>query len=127
MAQQNGRKNFRAQDDEERLTILDELDQSDMTMAEFSAATGVAVSTLSYWRQRFRSTSAGRKVRHSAPLDSPDLIPVKLIKAADVSPTDEWRAEVFKVRVRGGRSVLVPTGFDADELVRLVGALESRC
>ena len=28
MAQRNGRKNFRAQDDDERLAILDELDQS---------------------------------------------------------------------------------------------------
>jgi hypothetical protein len=44
-----------------------------------------------------------------------------------VAAGDSRRDGCFELRLRNGREVTIPSGFDADALARLLGVLEPAC
>ena len=87
---------------------------SGLSVAEYAGRIGVSVPTLYMWRRRLGSPR----------LNGGD--DAKLIELTVTRPTTTSASEGMLVRVGDGRrSVVVPPGFDAAELRRLVEVLES--
>jgi len=91
---------------------------SGLALASFARDRGVVPATLSWWRWELRRRAQAR--RSPAP---PAFVGVQVVDAPVAA-----RPLPFEVVLRGRRIVRVPAGFDAAELGRLLGALESaRC
>ncbi len=103
--------------------LLEECAASGLTQREFAAKSGVAATTLSWWKHEL-----GHRDRLRAGRNGVSLIPVNVVGA----PLDRSRSKEpdptrpeFVVRLRSGREVRVRQGFDAAELARLVEVLEA--
>jgi hypothetical protein len=94
---------------EEAERLVGEFEQSGMTRKAFCIERGIAVHTLDYYRQRHGAKAAATT--------TPQLLPVELIEAGNVSS--------LRVELANGRRIVVEPGFDADLLRRVVQALES--
>lgn len=96
---------------------LDAQSASGLSVAEFAGRMGVSVPTLYMWRRRLGSR--GRAAQLPAKL-------VEVMVARPSSPSHAAASSTMVVRLCAGRrSIDVPAGFDDDELLRLVAALES--
>lgn len=95
--------------------ILEQQAESGLTVTDYAARVGVSAWTLYVWRRRLCA------VRSSNPsTERPKLIEVTAKRSA--LPATEG----LLVRIGDGRrSVVVPCGFDAGELRRLLEVLES--
>ena len=101
---------------------VERLGRSGLSIRTFAAREGLPAGSLSFWKWKLaqrgrRATGAGRS--QEAPLRFVELKAPAAAQAA--RPTT---APVFEVVLGMGRMVRVPGGFDAAELVRLVGVLE---
>ena len=100
---------------------VERLERSGLSIRTFAAREGLPAGSLSSWKwklaQRRRPTS-GAGARDGAPLR---FVELKTPAAAPAKPTT---APAFEVVLGMGRMVRVPGGFDAADLVRLVGVLE---
>jgi transposase-like protein len=126
---------------------VERLADSGLTAKEYAAEIGVNANTLAGWRWRLRSGRGGgepaagqawkepvaagvdREATESG-ADAPaatraaarkTVTPMKFIELTTVASASKV---LFEVVLRSGRTVRVPAGFDAGELLRLVGALE---
>jgi hypothetical protein len=95
--------------------LLDELEQSGLSVAAFARDRGVPTWRL-YEGRRRRQRKAASDKSDSRPASQ--FLPIQLAP----EPTS---GEAFEVELRGGRTVRVPSGFDEACLRRLVRALES--
>lgn len=86
--------------------LVQEWDRSGEDAATFAAKRGLAVATLRWWRSELKARERGSAVRF-----------------VDVVAEDEPPAQPLVVVVGAGHRVVVPRGFDAAELRRLVDAL----
>ena len=90
-------------------------ERSGLGVAEFAARRGLSAATLYWWRSRI-----GRAERAV-----PRLVPIEIVgRESGVACAPGLH---FEVELRGGRRLRVPPRFDADELARLVAALERAC
>jgi transposase-like protein len=86
--------------------------------ASLAERAGIPVGTLAWWAHRER--------RAASSVASPFVE----VRVKEDARTDPERSTAFAVDVEPGsqiRRIMVPTGFDAAELQRLVAALESSC
>lgn len=96
-------------------SVLEQQAESGLTVTDYAARMGVSAWTLYVWRRRLRAV---RSSKHST-------VRPKLIEVAVGRPTAPG-TEGLLVRVGDGRrSVVVPCGFDAGELRRVLEVLES--
>lgn len=101
---------------------VERLGRSGLSIRTFAAREGLPAGSLSFWKWKLaqrgrRPTGAGKS---QAPLR---FVELKAPAGAEaVKPTTT--APVFEVVLGMGRMVRVAGGFDATELVRLVGVLE---
>ena len=102
----NGKKRTRA----EWRKLVEEARASDLTQKAFAQQRGLAPATLSWWTSRLR-----REARAA-------LVAVDIVE--DPREDAPACAADFRVELAGGRTVVVPTSFDATSLRRLVAALE---
>ncbi len=88
---------------------------SGLTAKEYAAETGLNANTLAHWRWRLGAEESRAQPRVGTP-------PVKFVEIAG----EQARAPAtpFELLLAGGCTIRVATGFDANELVRLVQALE---
>lgn len=93
--------------------------RSGLTAAQYAESVGVKAETLRHWSWRLKSkrttkaaVSAAKAM--SAPASS------SLVEVLSGTSIDTR----FELELAGGRRVLVPRGFDADELGRLVATIE---
>lgn len=92
---------------------LDEQAASGLGVTAYAKQLGVSTWTLYQWRRRLQSL----------PTEAPRASLVEVTIARPTRPTGD---SSLVVRVNDGRrSIEVPRGFDAEELGRLVAALES--
>ena len=81
------------------------------TQAEIAARHGMPTPSFAWWCHRLVDE----------PAKTPDFV------AVDVVPDEGESTAPFEVRLRGGRSVRVSPGFDADALSQLLAVLERPC
>lgn len=86
--------------------LLAEHAASGVGLKKFAESKGVPYTTLAYWKQR------GRRSRAKATF-------------AEVHVSSPPAATFFELGLGQGRTLRIPTGFDATELQRLVAALQA--
>jgi len=87
------------------------LRRAEGTQAAIAARHGMPTPSFAWWCQRL----AGGRAQ------APDFV------AVDVVPDEVESTVPFEVMCRGGRSVRVTPGFDADALSRLLAVLDRPC
>lgn len=98
--------------------LLDAAEHEGLSVAELADRLGVVKETI-YARRRQRATAApDERPREGVP----GLVRVRVIDHEERARSQRC----LELHVRGGRHILVPTGFDADALVALIATLE-RC
>lgn len=100
---------------EEMRRLLARRQREGLTFAELSRQTRIPVGTLAWWSSRLRSEPAG---------DRAGFVELTAEVEPQVQSRGGGRLEVVLV---GGRRLIVPCGFDAGEVLRLVRALEAGC
>ncbi len=101
---------------------------SGQTAAEYAVARGIRAKTLTQWASVLRDEVTRAE---QAPRGGPEsFLPVRVVEAARKvrGPNDspgQVSAE-FEVVLGNGRSVRVPSAFNADALCRLLDAVEGR-
>jgi len=90
---------------------VNDLDESGLSVREYSELTRVSASSLYQWRRRFRNTSQ-------------DVAPSSDFVSVTVVP-DPIAAEPLVIEMAGGRRIMVGAGFDEDALRRLITVVES--
>lgn len=88
--------------------------ESGLSLLAFGKQEGVSYSKLLYWRKKLDSESVSPS--------RADLIPVEIVADA---PPRQTAPSKFEVWLANGMSLEVQAGFDAAELRRLVGVLQS--
>lgn len=104
-------------------SALAEQERSGLSVADFAARIGVNPVTLYAWRRRLAGAASRKRSRRTAA----GLVQVRVV--ADDQPERPAQpataAAPLVVRVGRSRGIEVPAGFDAAELARLIGVLES--
>lgn len=94
-----------------------------MSARDLASLLGVTTTNVYYWRRRLRDLEAGKKSAHGVEVPS-GLVRVEVVDDAK-EPIVAARRPHLEVRVTDTRTIVVPAGFDADELRKLVSALEA--
>ncbi len=92
--------------------LLDEAAREGTSVAALAELLGCSRETIYAWKRRLVSSASG-----AAP-------PPGLVRVRVAQPLATREVERLEVRVRGGRSVLVPGGFDSATLAAVVTVLE---
>lgn len=90
-------------------------EHSGESVAQFAAQRGLNAATLYWWRSQLRRRDQVE----------PEFVPIEIVDAKRA--TDRDARAGFELELRGGRRLRVPPGFDADELARLISAIERAC
>lgn len=94
-------------------SVLEEQEQSGLSVTEFAEEIGVTASTLYQWRRRLTTPS-----RRTGGVAS-GLVRVQVARGG------EALRGTLVVRLNSGRGIEVPRGFDPEELSRLIEVLEA--
>lgn len=120
---------------EERVTRWQE---SGLSAKQFAAEAGINHRTLAYWKYRFRKEGAARSASPTVASSGGFVeVPQAEVVVVQRKPTRGDAAlrragqaaqvsQPLEVRLPGGVSVVVPTGFDPATLKRLLAVLEVR-
>lgn len=101
-------------------SVLAEQERSGLSVADFANRIGVNAVTLYAWRRRLAGSASRKRSRRTAA----GLVQVRVV--ADEQPAQPATAAApLVVRIGRNRGIEVPAGFDAAELARLIGVLES--
>lgn len=103
--------------DEDARLIVGALADSGMTLGAFARHFGVSAKRVGRWRARLTRTPCGQ----------PDFHPVRVVPPLTTLLSEDCGdlPRPFEVRLRGGRSVLIPERFDDASVARLVRLLET--
>lgn len=93
--------------------------RSGLTAAQYAESVGVKAETLRHWSWRLKSERTARAAGSTAKAKSAPAAS-SLVEVLSSAAVDSR----LELELGGGRRVLVPNGFDADELGRLVAVLE---
>jgi transposase-like protein len=96
------------------LGLISEHEQSGKTVAEFCRERGIAASKLYFWKQR----CVGKKAASG-------FVRLRVASAVQTEPVAAARSGI-EVRLVGGRSLVVESGFEESHLRALLAVLESR-
>ena len=95
-------------------SLFDLYAESELSVADFAARAGVSTWTFYQWRRRL-AESVKRKPTPA------HLVEVSVVPAAATTA----RSTALAIELRSGHRIEVGSGFDGQELKRLVGVLES--
>jgi transposase-like protein len=90
-------------------------ERSGESVARFAEQRGLNPATLYWWRSRLRSRERAQS----------EFVPIEIVGAERSMPSTN--DGVFELELVGGRRLRVPPRFDADELARLIAAVERAC
>jgi transposase-like protein len=102
----------------ERRSILAAFSASGLSQARFARQQGISPTTLQNWLRAARKAKGGKS--------APALVPVRLRESVPLPPLGS-EPKSYEITLRSQRRLLVPTGFKAREVRRLVEILEARC
>ena len=100
---------------------------SGLTTAEFAAEVGISAKTLTYWAWTLKREATGEKRVWPAKKKRPGATPTAAsvtVRAPFVEVSSQVGQQRFELEVRG-RRLLIPYGFDAQQLSSLLQVLES--
>jgi transposase-like protein len=117
MAKQRNKKQ-RRHSDAERRSILAAFAASGQSQARFAERQGISTTTLQNWLRVARASRGGGSL--------PELVPVRVRDARDELALGS-EPKCFEITLRSQRRLLVPSGFEAQEVRLLVEILEARC
>jgi len=106
--------------------------ESGLSAKEFAAELGVNVHTLTHWAWRLgqvdRAAPAEKRRRPAAAAPAAAPVPWLEVVAPDhaATATPSASAPPFELVLVTGRTIRVPTGFEADALKRLIAVAEAR-
>lgn len=103
--------------------VLARWERSGLTLREFGQQQGIALSTLTWWRQVFRR--AGEPVK-SVPASARAAKPVVFTEVPRAAPSLVV-PPVLEIVLRGGQVLRVPAGADTDTLQRVLQAVQATC
>jgi hypothetical protein len=100
--------------------------RSGKTSKEFAAETGVNARTLLWWSSKLRGERATAKAERMAPADVRGKAVRGITEPAivELAGAGVLGGERFELELSGGRRLMIPAGFDADALSRLLAVLE---
>jgi len=101
---------------DEMRSVFARHEESGLSLKAFGEREGISYTTLQYWRRKLSGKKGGKR---TSPVPA-GLTRVRIIPDA---PEVERRSSAFDVWFSNGISVEVPSGFDEQELRRLVGVL----
>ncbi len=110
------RKKYRKAADYE--VLLAEHATSGMTLLAFAESKGIPPRTFYKWNQKLRPREPEKR------RDRADLVEVQIL---ETSSDDAVRDQFFELTISGGRVLSIPSGFDDEELRRLIAVLEPAC
>jgi len=87
---------------------------SGKSVSAFCRERGVPASQMFSWKKRFREAEAAK------------FVEVAMKPAVETTPPPPILRSAIEVRLKGGRSLVVEPGFDADHLRTLLMVLESQ-
>jgi hypothetical protein len=99
---------------------------SGLTTAEFAAEVGISAKTLTYWAWTLKREATGEKrvwPKKKRPVATPAAAGATA-RGAFVEVSSQVSQQRFELEVRG-RRLLIPHGFDAQQLSSLLQVLES--
>ena len=102
--------------EKEMRAFVREHDKGRLTWAQIADREGIAISTLNWWRSEIRRRDRDRVTDSRA-----DFVEVEISTATETSPI------VLEIVLLDGRSVRVPSGFEAADLRRLLAAIDAQC
>lgn len=94
-----------------------------LTFAELSRCSGIPLATLTWWSSRLRREEAAARPAESR---SGSGGFIELTPAAGAS-APAWERGSLELVLAGGRRLIVRSGFDEHELLRLLRTLEAAC
>lgn len=108
--------------------VLLEQERCGLSIAEVADEIGVSAPTLYSWRRRLLAWSDEAEAVGGAEVDADESLRLVRVRVRDEDDRDALSDVAPKpasptplvVRLAGGHSIEVPTGFDADELSRLI-------
>lgn len=110
-------------DIEANKALIKRWEESGLSLRRFGLKEGISYSRLVYWRRKLRpGTTKSKKVAATKPRAKADLVPVKVVSDETPSSPD---ASQLTAWLPNGVSIDVPSGFDQQELRRLVDVLVS--
>ena len=101
--------------------VLLEQERCGLSVADFAEEVGVSVPTLYAWRRRLRSWEEAVDAEETE--EQPRLVRVQVRGAGDAygdAARPDGSSTRLVLRLRGGHAIEVPSGFDADDLARLI-------
>lgn len=117
----SGQKSSKSWSAEQAGRVLDEIEAAGMTDSGFAQARGLKVGRLAWWRHRLgrprRRGAAGQKRKEQRRQPSNDFVEITARPAALADAQME-------VKLRNGRSVLLPVSTSAQQLALLLDAIE---
>lgn len=96
----------------EARAVLARIEREGTSMAQKARELGISAQKLYWWRHRLKEEALAKRQ------PGPTFIELRAGSEKQTQPTG------FTVHVRGGRALEVVPGFDAEELGRLIAALE---
>lgn len=96
----------------------------DLSTSEVASLLGVTPSNLYYWRRRLRNPGPSGKLSVDSGNETRGLVRVR-VTHSEKSEGAQTTPPTLEVRLAGRRSIVVPVGFEPDNLRALVVALES--
>jgi septum formation inhibitor MinC len=108
---------------QEMRRVLVRWQRSGLTLREFGRQRGIALSTLTWWRQVFRRAGEQLNAASKRVAASDAVVFTEVPQPATVPATPF----VVEIVLRSGHVVRVPGGADNDTLQRVLQALQATC
>jgi hypothetical protein len=93
--------------------VISEQQQSGKSVAVFCQERGLRVWQFYEWKKRLREA------------DTAEFVELEVKPAVNATRSEAVRGQAIEVRLKGGRSLVIEPGFDAQHLRALLRALES--
>lgn len=112
--------------------LLEKWQAGGLSRKAFCDQEKISRSTLTYWRKRCQGRpgpidAAATPTALDLSTSSSGFVEVRPARTSAQTPTRSATRGAYTVRLRGGRSIQLATGFDENDVGRLVRLLEALC
>jgi hypothetical protein len=107
-------------------SVVGQWEWSGLSQVEFCRQRGINGGTFAWWKRRLRRASGDLPARRGRPRKVAErFVEVRVASASEVEPAGASSCPAYEVVLARGRSIRVPSQFDAQTLSRLISTVES--